>query len=250
MYSYVYEFLKRNKPANSADETNGRHIIAPLIAGLCRSTAAPNILDVGAGYGKDLLAIMQALPNATTSAVEGYPQAVKALRASGINVVSIDVERDSLPFADATFDVVMCNQVIEHTKELFWVVSELARVCKVNGHLMIGVPNLGSFHNRIALLFGRQPPAIHVFGPHVRGFTNAGLRDFLETERLLKVERIVGANFYPLPTSISRPLARWFPGLAVSSFFVVKKLNNTSFLKVFDSARGAELADTPYYRGS
>ena len=98
-------------------------------------------------------------------------------------------------------------------------------------------------------IFGRQPPAIHVFGPHVRGFTNHGLRDFLESGNVLRVDTVLGGNFYPFAPAFSRVLARWFPSLAVSSFFAVKKITDTSFLEVLDSPRGAELVDTPYFRG-
>lgn len=217
---------------------------------LCANNKLANILDVGAGYGKDLLAVKKILPQASLSAVEGYPAAVAFLQESGVNVTSINLERDTLPFADESFDVVMCNQVIEHVKELFWLVSELSRVCKVGGHLMIGVPNLGSLHNRVALLLGKQPPSIHVFGPHVRGMTNAGLQDFLHAGNTLRVHTLQGGNFYPFPPSVSRVVAKWFPSLAVSSFFSIKKISNTSFLEVFNSPRAAELVDTPYYRGT
>jgi SAM-dependent methyltransferase len=249
MYQLIYEYF-RNLKAGTEDETNGRHVVSALVLDLCGNNNAPSILDVGAGYGKDLLAIKQALPNAALAAVEGYPQAVTFLQKNNVNVVSLNLERDPLPFADNSFDVVMCNQVLEHVKELFWLVSELTRVCKVDGKLMIGVPNLGSLHNRVALLIGKQPPAMHVFGPHVRGFTNDGLQDFLQAGNVLRVERVLGSNFYPFPPKISRLLARWLPSFAVSSFFAIHKISANNFLGVLDSPRGTELVDTPYYRGA
>lgn len=248
MFKSIYKYLKDLKQ-NTADETNGRHIVPDLIVELCGSNHTPIILDVGAGYGKDLIAVKHKIPSASLYAVEGYPSAVAFLQKSGVEVTSINLERESLPFANDTFDIVICNQVIEHVKELFWLISELTRVCKVGGKLMIGVPNLGSLHNRFALLFGHQPPAIHVFGPHVRGFTNDGLIDFLQADDVLSVERVLGGNFYPFSPAVSRVLARWFPGLAVSSFYVAIKQSNNSFLDVIDSSRGIELVDTPYYRG-
>jgi hypothetical protein len=58
MYSAIYEYLKKLKSSStSADESNGRHILPPLIVDLCSSIESPTILDVGAGYGKDLLAV-------------------------------------------------------------------------------------------------------------------------------------------------------------------------------------------------
>ena len=248
MYDALYPILKRMKVGTN-DETKGRRIIGPLVVELCEGRPAPAILDVGAGRGEDLLSVRKALPDATASAVESHPVSVAHLRPAGVEVAEVDIEHERLPFADESFDVVMCNQVLEHVKELFWVVSELSRVCKVGGRLLLGVPNLGSLHNRVALLAGRQPPAIHVFGPHVRGFTREGLRDFLEAGDVLKVERTLGCNFFPFPPAVSRPLARLLPGMAVVSLFVVKKAAADDFLKVFESPRSMELVDTPYYRG-
>jgi SAM-dependent methyltransferase len=108
-------------------------------------------------------------------AVESFPISIEALRRLGVIITSIDIEHDVLPFDDDFFDVVICNQVLEHTKEIFWVISEIACVMKRGGTLILGVPNLGSLHNRIALLVGHQPPAIAVFGAHVRGFYCARL---------------------------------------------------------------------------
>jgi 2-polyprenyl-3-methyl-5-hydroxy-6-metoxy-1,4-benzoquinol methylase len=46
-----------------------------------------------------------------------------------------------LPFADGTFDVVVSSEVIEHTVEPRRAVSELARVLRPGGVLVITVPN-------------------------------------------------------------------------------------------------------------
>jgi 2-polyprenyl-3-methyl-5-hydroxy-6-metoxy-1,4-benzoquinol methylase len=113
---------------------------------------------VGAGYGADLSKASGLLRTRGISpelcAVEAFPQAASHLRSIGIKVTSTNIERDTLPYDDEYFDIVVCNQVLEHTKELFWVVSELTRVLKVQGKLILGVPNLGSLHNRLALLAG------------------------------------------------------------------------------------------------
>lgn len=249
MANLIHSILRRMK-SNTADETNGRHIVAPMVIELCRALPSAAVLDVGAGYGADLLAVRSALPGTRLAAIETYPSAVSHLRSNGVDVGTADLEREPLPFASNSFDVVVCNQVAEHLKEHFWLVSELARVCKVDGHIVLGTPNLGSWHNRVLLLAGKQPPAIHVFGPHVRGFTNAGMVDFLEEGQVLRVERTIGGNFYPFQPRFSRPLARMFPGLAVSSFFSVRKVRDASFLDVFASPRGSELADTTYFRGT
>jgi hypothetical protein len=118
------------------------------------------------------------------------------------------------------------------------------------GTLILGVPNLGSLHNRIALVAGHQPPAIAVLGPHVRGFTIPGLTEFLETGELLKVKKVLGGNFYPFPPTISRSLTRLLPSLSVSSFYVVERVGDGTFLSIFDTKQASLLVDTPYFRGS
>jgi len=249
MYRRVYDVLKAAK-AGTEDETNGRHVIAPWAIDFLRTRPDAHMLDVGAGYGADLLAVRSAVPQARLSAVEGFPNAVAHLKANGVAVTSINLERDPLPFADGTFDLVSCNQVFEHLKDIFWLLSEIGRVTKDDGRIILGVPNLGALHNRVALMLGKQPPAIHVVGPHVRGFTNAGFRSLLEDDGFFAVEKIAGGNFYPFPPGVSRPLSRVMPGLAVSSFFFIRKARTDApYVSILSGPRGAELADTPYYKG-
>jgi SAM-dependent methyltransferase len=249
----IYEKLKSLKSGTN-DETNGRHIIPNLAVSLVNGEDRPRILDVGAGHGADIASIGSALRDAGKQpamfAIETFPVAVEKLKALGVAVSSIDIERECLPFEDAYFDVVLCNQVLEHTKEIFWIISELSRVTKAGGKLIIGVPNLGSLHNRVALLAGYQPPAIGVLGTHVRGFTVPGLTEFLETGGFLKVSNVVGGNFYPFPPTISRKLAKALPTFSVSSFYVVERSPiEGGFLSVFDSDIAGSLVDTPYFRG-
>lgn len=249
----IYDFLKSLK-AGTNDETNGRHIIPTELARLNFSTSNPRVLDVGAGYGADMLNARDRLQKegkaANLFAVESFPSAVSHLSGLGVTVVDVNIERDRLPFEDGFFDAIVCNQVFEHLKEIFWITSEICRVLKPGGSLLLGVPNLGSLHNRLALIAGRQPPAIHVFGPHVRGFTPSGFTEFLEIGGCLKVKRIVGGNFYPFPPSISRPLSRMLPTMSVSSFYIAERIGAASFLKIFDTPSASILVDTPYYRGA
>ena len=88
---------------------------------------------------------------------------------------SIDLEKDIFPYDNDFFDVIIVNQILEHTKELFWIFHEATRVLTVGGKLIIGVPNLASLHNRILLLTGQHPTPIKSSSPHVRGFTRPDL---------------------------------------------------------------------------
>jgi SAM-dependent methyltransferase len=249
----LYEELKWLKSGTN-DETNGRHVIPDLACFLVDGNDHPRILDVGAGHGADLANIACKLSKAANApelcAIETFPAAIEKLKTLGVSVHSVDIERESLPFREAYFDLVICNQVLEHTKEIFWIVSELTRVTKIGGKMIIGVPNLGSLHNRIALLAGYQPPAIGVLGTHVRGFTIPGLTEFLEIGGFLKVSAVIGGNFYPFPPVLSRKLSKLLPSFSVSSFYLVdRQPMEGNFLSIFESSLAVRLVDTPYFRG-
>ena len=129
-----------------------------------------NVVDLGAGGGEDLALAEEVCPTAERFAVEAYAPNVEKLKVHN-KVFVLDLEKDPLPFADESIDVVLCNQVLEHVKEIFWILHQVNRVLRVGGHLVIGVPNLASWHNRLLLLCGRQPTVIQNHSAHVRGYT-------------------------------------------------------------------------------
>lgn len=150
---------------------------------------------------------------------------LEAARENGVSPHRIDLETAPLPFADESVDLVIANQVFEHLKNVIWCVHECCRVLRRGGGLVVGVPNLASLHNRLLLLFGRQPTSIKTISAHVRGFTSGELaRAVLEIgSGALVRTHACGANFYPLPGGPARVMARLLPGLAVSTFQVFRK---------------------------
>jgi SAM-dependent methyltransferase len=189
--------------------------------------AAPfrRVLDIGAGKGDDLLAAREVEPAAELHAIEVWPPNVAVLERHGITVAGLDLERDPLPFGDGLVDVVIANQILEHTKEVFWIFHEVARVLAVGGTLILGVPNLASLHNRLLLLAGRQPSVIKTASAHVRGFTRRDLCQFLDEAwpQGFAQRAHAGANFYPFPSAVANPLARLLPSLAWGLFLRLDK---------------------------
>ena len=62
------------------------------------------------------------------------------LRTLGIDKEQCDLEKDPIPFSDNTFDVVFCKSVLEHIKNYGHVVTEMWRVLKPNGLMIIMIP--------------------------------------------------------------------------------------------------------------
>jgi SAM-dependent methyltransferase len=137
----------------------------------------------------------------------------------------LNLEQDPLPFSDESIDVVMSNQVLEHAKEIFWILHQATRVLRIGGHMIVGVPNLASFHNRLLLLFGKQPTVIQNHSAHLRGYTKHDIIRMLEMifPGGYALEDFRGANFYPLPAGPAMSLAKIFPNGAWGIFFLFKK---------------------------
>jgi SAM-dependent methyltransferase len=136
----------------------------------------------------------------------------------------VDLESEVLPFEDESVDLVICNQVLEHMKNVFWLLSEMDRVLAVGGVLAVGVPNLTSLLNRAYLLMGRQPVTIDIGGPHVRGFAHRSLRDFLLRHPGYRLEKQLGSSLYPWPAKLgAERLARRLPGLSAYCFYALAK---------------------------
>jgi SAM-dependent methyltransferase len=53
---------------------------------------------------------------------------------------------DRLPFADQTFDTILCTEVLEHVGDAERAADELLRVCRPGGHVLATVPYLYPTH--------------------------------------------------------------------------------------------------------
>ncbi|QQG52622.1 MAG: class I SAM-dependent methyltransferase [Candidatus Falkowbacteria bacterium] len=203
----------------------GREIIGNFIKKYAPPSGRINILDIGCGDGTDLLNSKKFINDNATMEMYGLEIDEKnaaIAQANGIKTAVANIESDDFPFPDNFFDIIVMNQVLEHTKEIFFIASEINRILKTDGLLIIGIPNLASFHNRILLLFGRQPTSIRTLGPHVRGFTKNDLVKFFNQNKF-SLLKFAGANFYPFPKAIAILLSKLFPEAAVSNFFLFKK---------------------------
>jgi SAM-dependent methyltransferase len=204
---------------SGTEELNyGREIVAAMAAGHSRdgSQGPVAVLDLGLGSGADLANIRDALAprEAKLFGVDSHGPNLRSCEGMGVGVSRVDIEREPLPHADGSIDIVVANQILEHTKEIFWIVSEVARVLKPGGAFLVGVPNLASLHSRAMLALGMQPSPIDVLGPHVRGFTLGGFERFVGTGGFLKWRRCgvrTSTRFRGSPQNHSRGVSRRSP---------------------------------------
>jgi ubiquinone/menaquinone biosynthesis C-methylase UbiE len=224
----------------------GRHIVESFLAAALPYRA---VLDLGAGPGQDLMIARKISSEASLNAIECNPEYVRRLSEMDTRVCPLNIEKDHFPFDDESVDIVIMNQVLEHTKEIFWIFHETSRILRRGGKIILGVPNLSSLHNRILLFFGRQPTSIKTGSAHIRGFTKRDILQFLDDcfPQGYMLKAFGGSNFYPFPPCIARPLASVFPTMAWGIFFMFEK--QREYGKEFLEFPPAQKLETNYYLG-
>lgn len=213
------------------NETYGRHILEKIV----RQNKINRCVDLGCGDGSDLSIVKKYYPEAELYGIDFGLWNADKLKALGIRPLVVNIEKDKFPFEDESVDFIIANQILEHTKEIFWINHEIFRCLKPGGILYIGVPNVLSLHNRILMLFGYQPTCNKMISAHVRIFSRRDVSLFYKTiaSEFCRVEKFYGSQFYPFPKTIARFLSGIFPAMSFSSFYVIRKTGkyNGEFLK-------------------
>jgi arsenite methyltransferase len=110
---------------------------------LGRLEPAERVLDVGSGAGTDsLVAALMVGSEGSVTGIDMTPEMLDKARAGvaelGLgNVCFVEGDAERLPFADASFDVVISNGVIDLIPDKDAVFSELHRVLVAGGRLQI-----------------------------------------------------------------------------------------------------------------
>ena len=97
---------------------------------------------------------------------------------------TFNIERDPFPFADASFDLVLCCEILEHlAMDPSHTLREMHRVLKPGGHVFFSTPNVLSLEYVRRLLRGRNIynpySGYGVYGRHNREYTSEELAGLL-----------------------------------------------------------------------
>jgi len=75
-----------------------------------------------------------------------------------------DAEKDPFPYADEYFSTVLCGELIEHLfEDPMHLMSEVNRILKVGGHLVLTTPNIAALRGISAILQGYHPGFFHAY---------------------------------------------------------------------------------------
>lgn len=141
--------------------------------------AGERVLDIAAGNGNATLAAARRWADVTST---DYVQAllergrVRA-NAEGLAVRFEQADAESLPYADASFDVVLSTFGVMFTPDQEKAAAEMARVCKPGGRIGLANWTPSSFIGELFKLLGRYlPPPPGVRSPSLWG-TEERLRE-------------------------------------------------------------------------
>jgi len=116
--------------------------IIPLLA----AEAGREVLDAGCGPGVNSITL--ARRGLRVTAIDDDPEKLETLgelrRLLGVDVKLERADVCRLPFDDASFDKVLCSEVLEHVEDDRGAVSEFARILRPGGLLVVTVPSEAS----------------------------------------------------------------------------------------------------------
>ncbi|MGI8593964.1 MAG: class I SAM-dependent methyltransferase [Solirubrobacteraceae bacterium] len=144
---------------------------------LARVVGGERVADVGSGLGHFAAALAGA--GCEVVALDSSPVAVRLARERHPDLDVRQVEADGkLSLEDSSIDVVWAGEVIEHVADTAAWLSELRRVLRSGGRLLLSTP----YHGRVktaALALARHEEHFDPRGPHLRFYTRRALRELL-----------------------------------------------------------------------
>jgi 2-polyprenyl-3-methyl-5-hydroxy-6-metoxy-1,4-benzoquinol methylase len=111
------------------------------------------VLDVGCSSG--YLARHLVERGCTVVGLEFDPDAAAAARSVCTDVLVGDVETMELPFEEASFDVVLCGDLVEHLRDPEAFLARARPLLHPDGRLVLTTPNVANWSLRLGLLAGR-----------------------------------------------------------------------------------------------
>ena len=157
----------------------------PLFDNILEKERPRDVLDAGCGNGL-FGHYFKEKTGCRLVGIDGSAYALEEARRAGYDEVHrcSDMGAQRLPFADGSFDFVLCKDVLEHLLMPTHLLSELRRVLRPGGSLLCHVPNHFTLPARLRFVFTNDIDTYDFFPsarswdfPHIRFFTH---EDFLE----------------------------------------------------------------------
>ena len=187
-----------------------QHALAQLVPQGAR------VLDLGCGDGA-MLAYLQATRGCSGYGVEIDDANVLACVKRGVNVIQLNLDEGLAMFDDASFDVVLQIDTLQHLRNAEVMLRETVRVGRIG---IVAFPNFAHWPNRLSVLGGRMPvtrrlPYQWYDTPNIRVGTFADF-EALAHKNALQIEEAFGLG--------QGRVVRWLANArATTAVFVLKR---------------------------
>lgn len=126
------------------------------------------ILDAGCGLGNVTAVLEQGFPGVDVVGVDSSASRLDAAAGGGVRSPLARADLGRLPVGDASFDAVICSEVLEHVDDPAAALTELHRVLRPGGTLVVTVPHAEypwtwDPLNRLRGLLGLDPVRVGLF---------------------------------------------------------------------------------------
>lgn len=157
------------------------------------------ILELGCGEGATLAWLQSIGRCAECVGIELSEAAARKAGEVADRVIVADFERDEPAFENASFDCILCLDVLEHLRDPWGALRTLAEWLRPGGTLVISVPNVGHISIILDLLlhgrFEYQDSGI-LDRTHLRFFTRSS------AEALVRSAGLVIEQVRPVPVQV------------------------------------------------
>jgi ubiquinone/menaquinone biosynthesis C-methylase UbiE len=140
------------------------------------------LLDVGCGAGATARAAKEKLGIEEIWGIESVEQAAAKARERLDRVIVGDAESIQVPAPDGYFDVLLCADFLEHTRDPWQTLEKLARWLAPQGALIVSLPNLRHLRPLVHIVLDRfeyEESGI-LDRTHLRFFTRSSMRSLIE----------------------------------------------------------------------
>jgi methionine biosynthesis protein MetW len=163
------------------------------------------VLDLGCGDGA-MLAYLKSARGCAGYGIEIDDANVLECFRRQVNVIQLNLEQGLATFDDASFDVVLQIDTLQHLRNAETMLLETARVGRVG---IVAFPNFAHWPNRLSVLAGRMPVTKRL--PHQWYDTpNIRVGTFTDFEHLAQKNRLEVLDAFGLQDG---RVVRWLPNL-------------------------------------
>lgn len=217
----------------SGFQVRRKEVTRDLLYSVVAIHGSPQVLDLGCGQGYITEALRQSVDSAEFSGLDYSVSAISYAHKHFQRIDFIVADAYATPYADGFFDVVVCNNLWEHVPDPLMLLTEIKRILKAGGYLIMSTPSRYRWGNLVRILRGK--PVIFMSKHHVTEYTVGQVKEQLHyggfeviklVSRDLPVKRI-STRFVRKILDMWISLTGSHHQLESTIFYLAKKASNT-----------------------